>query len=75
MKSAFYFILKALFVHKIFKFLPWLFGQLGKMAWLERFIALISKFIASPPGSETITIHILLSNISRSKGNQTMTFG
>ena len=36
MKNAFYFILKALFVLKIFKFLLWLFGHGAKMAWLER---------------------------------------
>ena len=36
MKNAFYFILKAYFVLKIFKSLPWLFGHVEKMAWLER---------------------------------------
>ena len=36
MKNAFYFILKALSVLKIFKFLPWLFGHVGKTAWLEK---------------------------------------
>ena len=36
MKNAFYFILKALFVLKIFKLLPWLFGHVEKTAWLER---------------------------------------
>ena len=36
MKNAFYFILKALSVLKIFKFLSWLFGHVGKTAWLER---------------------------------------
>ena len=36
MKNAFYFILKALFVLKIFKFLWWLFGHVGKTAWLGR---------------------------------------
>ena len=34
MKNSFYFILKALFVLKIFKFLSWLFGHEGKKAWL-----------------------------------------
>ena len=34
-KNAFYFILKALFVLKVFKFLSWLFGQVEKTAWLE----------------------------------------
>ena len=36
MKNAFYFILKALFVIKIFKFLSWLFCHAKKMALLER---------------------------------------
>ena len=36
MKNAFYFILKALFLHKIFKFLSLHFGHVGKTAWLER---------------------------------------
>ena len=36
MKNIFYFILKALFVLKIFKFLSWLFGHIEKTAWLER---------------------------------------
>ena len=33
MKNAFYFILKALFVLKIFKFLSWLFGRAEK--WFD----------------------------------------
>ena len=37
MKNAFYFILKALFILKIFKFLSRLFGHAGKTAWLERY--------------------------------------
>ena len=36
MKNAFYFILKALFVLKIFKFLSWVFAHVEKTAWLER---------------------------------------
>ena len=36
MKSTFYFILKALFVLKIFKFLSWLFGHVEETASLER---------------------------------------
>ena len=36
MKNAFYFILKALFVLKIFKFSSWLFGHEGKRTWWER---------------------------------------
>ena len=34
-KNAFHFILKAFFVLKIFKFLPWLSGYLEKTLWLE----------------------------------------
>ena len=41
---------------------------------LIRKIRLISKFMTSQPGKQTIAIHIL-ANISRSKGNQTMKFG
>ena len=36
MKNAFYFILKALSVLKVFKFLSWLFGHAEKTASLER---------------------------------------
>ena len=36
MKNAFYSVLKALFVLKIFKFLSWLFGHFEKAAWFER---------------------------------------
>ena len=36
MKNTFYFILKALFVLNIFKFLSWRFSHVGKKAWLER---------------------------------------
>ena len=36
MENAFYFIWKALFVLKIFKFLSWPFGHEGKTAWLKR---------------------------------------
>ena len=35
MKNAFYFTLKALFVLMLFKFLSWLFGHVGKTAWLK----------------------------------------
>ena len=35
MKNVFHFILKALFVLKIFKFLSWLFGHAEKTTWLE----------------------------------------
>ena len=70
MKSTFYFPLKALFVLKIFKFLSRLFGHVEKTASLDR-IRLISKSMTTQPGKQTIAIQIL-SNISRSKNNQTM---
>ena len=72
MKNAFYFILKALFVLKIFKFLSWLFGHVENE--LIRKIRLISTFMTSQPGQQRITTHILL-NISRTKGNQALKFG
>ena len=37
-------------------------------------IRLVSNFMTSQPGEQTIVIHIL-PNISRSKGNQTKKFG
>ena len=70
MKNAFYFILKAVFVLKIIKFLSSLFGHIEKTAWLEK-IRLISKFIMSQLGKQRIIIYIL-PNISWSKGNQTL---
>ena len=36
MKNAFYYILKALFVVKMFKSSSWLFGHAEKTVWLER---------------------------------------
>ena len=41
---------------------------------LIRKVKLVSNFMTSQPGKQTITIHIL-PNISRSKGNQTIKFG
>ena len=35
-KNAFYFMLKASFILKVFKFLSWRFGHAEKMVWLER---------------------------------------
>ena len=60
MKNASYFVLKALFVLEIFKFLPRVFGHVvGKMLTL--------KFMTSSPGlQQTIATRI---------GNQTMKFG
>ena len=70
-KNAFYFILKALFVFKMFKCLSRLFGHVKNV--LIRKIRLISTFLMSQPCKQTITIHMLL-NISRSKGNQNVKF-
>ena len=55
MKNAFYFILKALFVFKIFKFLT--FWSCRKNGFI-RSISLTSKLMASQPGLQTIAIHI-----------------
>ena len=43
----------------------------GRKNGLIRKIRLISKFLTSQPGSQTMAIHIS-PNISRSKGNKTM---
>ena len=48
-KNAFHFILKALFVLKILKFLSSFYGHVEKTAPLEM-ICLISKFMTSQPG-------------------------
>ena len=66
MKNVFYFTIKALFVLKISKVLSWRFGHTEKNN-LSRKISLISKFMTSQQGKETILIHIL-PNISRNEG-------
>ena len=68
----FYFILKVLFVLEIFKLLSWLLVM--QKIGLKRKPRLISKFLTSQTGQQIIEMHVL-SNISRSKGNQTMKFG
>ena len=73
MKNALYFTLKTLFVLKIFKFLSWVFGHVGKTASLGM-IRLTSKFMTSQSGYQTIAIHIF-PNISQNKSNQTMKLG
>ena len=72
-KNAFYFILKALFVLKIFIFLSQLFDHVEKNSLIRK-IRIVLKFMTSQPGKQAITIHIL-PNISRSKDNHTMKFG
>ena len=54
MENACYFILKALFVLKIFKFFVFLVTQKNG---LIRKIRLISKYTTSQPGKQTITIN------------------
>ena len=72
-KNAFYFILKVLSILKIFKFLSRYFGHVWKTAWLKR-LRLTSKFMTSQPGFQAIAI-LILPNISKGKGSQTMKFG
>ena len=72
MKIAFDFILKALFVLKIFKVFVKTFWSCRKNK--VRKIRLTSKFMTLQPGLQTIALHIL-PNISQSKVNQTMKFG
>ena len=43
MKNVFYFILKALFVFKRFKFLPWRFGYIEKMVRLIKAYKLVKN--------------------------------
>ena len=71
-KNAFYFTSKALSFSRYLNFcLDFLVTQQNG---LIRKISLISNFMTSQPGQQTIEIRIL-SNIWRSKGNLTMKFG
>ena len=72
-KLIFYFISKALFVLKIFKFFCWTFGYVGKTVWLERW-PYFQNWWRHKLINKTITIQIL-PNISQHKDNQTMKFG
>ena len=71
MKNSFYFILKAR--SQDFYVFRFDFLVMQKNGLIKK-IRLISKFMTLEPGKQTMTIHIL-TNISRSKGNQTMKFG
>ena len=71
MKIVFYFISKALFVLKIFFFLTFWSCRKNDLIRNKR---LVSNFMTSQTGYQTITIPIL-PNISRSKGDQTMKLG
>ena len=70
MKNAFYFMLKALFVFKIFLH----FGCVEKRLDEKTQVKSAIKFMASQTGQQIIAIHMLL-NILRSKGNQRLKFG
>ena len=71
MKNAFYFISKALFVLKIFKFLSWLFGHVPKRLDKEDEVNFKSYDVTAWLTNNCIGI---LSNIWKSKGNQTIKF-
>ena len=73
MKNTFYFIIKALFILKIFKFLSCHFVHVKKTSLIRK-IRLILTFLTSQTGQQTIAIH-MLPNISRCKGDQTLKFG
>ena len=71
-KNTFYLTLKSIFVLKIFKFLCDLLVMKRNSRIIT--IRLILKYMTSQRGKQTIAIHTL-PNTSRSKSNQTMTFG
>ena len=72
MKNAFYLTSKALFIHKIFKFLSWHFGHVAK--WLEKKNRVNFKIYGVTVWlSNNCNTHI--DHVSRSEHNQTMKFG
>ena len=71
MVNAFSFSLKLFWSSKYLNFSTWLFGQVEN--GLIRKVILISKFITSQPGKQTIAIQILIA--SRSKDNRAVEFG
>ena len=73
MKNAFYSILKALFVLKIFRFLSWLFGHAGKCLDKKAHVN-FKIYDVTDLRKQIVTIHIY-PNISRSKGIKPMKFG
>ena len=68
MKNGFYFTSKTLYLSFSLDF------SVLQQNGLTRNIRLISKFMTSQPGKQTIVIHVL-PNILRNKDNQTMKFG
>ena len=65
MKGVFYFILKVLFVLKVFKFLST--KTFCTKNGLIRNIKLVSKFMTPQLGQQTVAMHIL-ANISQARG-------
>ena len=72
MKNAFYFILKVLFVLKIFEFLSWFFGYVGKR--FDKKAKFNFKFYDFTDWTANKHKHIL-SNIFRIVCNQAIKFG
>ena len=72
MKNYFYFTLKALLVLSRYLNFCSKFSFMSKNGLIRK-TRLISKFMTSQPGQQTIAIHIL-PNISGSKGNQATKF-
>ena len=65
MKNSFYFMLKALFILKIFKFLCWIFGHIEKRLDETDFKIYVTDW------TEIIAINILPNiSISRQSGNE-----
>ena len=65
MKNVFYFIVKALFVLKIFKFFSRHFGHIGKKPDLIRKIRSFSKFMTSQPYLQAIAIYIIAQYLTK----------
>ena len=70
MKNAFYFFLKSSFRTQDIQVFVMTFWSCRKKGLIRK-VRLTSKVMTSQSGFQTITIHIL-SDISQSKGNQTM---
>ena len=72
-KNAFYFISKALFILKIFRFLSWFFGHVAKR--LDKRDQVSFRFYDVTAWLTNNRNTHILANISRSKGNHTVKFG
>ena len=70
-KNAPYLIVKVLFIHRIFKFLSWLFGRVGKR--LDKKAKVKVKFYDVTTWL-TNNYNTDIAQISRSKNNQTIKF-